>query len=59
VSRRSRELEFNLEWGDLAQYNSEVSRGITHTPEYVEKMRRKQEDYNLWLRVKYPNVRRI
>jgi len=45
VSRRDRELEFNLKWGDLATYNSEKSRGIVHTPEWVEKMRLKQEEY--------------
>ena len=31
---------------ELAEYNSRVSRGVLHTPEYVEKMRRLQEQYN-------------
>jgi hypothetical protein len=46
VSRRDRELEFNLEWGDLATYNSEKARGIVHTPEWVKKMAWKQKAYN-------------
>ena len=41
-----RELEFNIRWGDLATYNSEKSRGIVHTPEWVEQMRVKQERYD-------------
>jgi hypothetical protein len=41
-----RDLEFNRLWGDLAQYNSEVARGITHTPEYDTKMKQKQQLYN-------------
>lgn len=45
---RRRELEFNRQWGDLATYNTEVAHGIVHTPEYDEKMRLKQVDYDRW-----------
>lgn len=34
--------EYNL----LATYNSEVARGIIHTKEYVEKMKKLQKEYN-------------
>lgn len=45
-----REREFQERWGDLATYNSEVARGIVHTPEYDAKMREKQKQYNeQWL----------
>lgn len=46
VARR-RELEFNLKWGDLAQYNAEVARGIVHTPEWDHRMAIKQQEYNV------------
>lgn len=47
------EEEFNRRWGDLAIYNAEKGRGIVHTPEYVEKMREKQEQYYLYLEREY------
>lgn len=34
------------EFTDLATYNSEVARGIVHTPEWVEAMRNQQERFN-------------
>ncbi len=32
-------------WDELAGYNDRVSKGIVHTPEYVERMRREQEAF--------------
>lgn len=37
--------EFNRRWGDLATYNAEKGRGIMHTPEWIERMIIKQEQY--------------
>lgn len=37
--RRHEPYEFDA----LATYNAEVARGIAHTPEWVERMRREQE----------------
>ena len=34
------------EFEALAQYNSEKSRGIMHSPEYSEAMKKLQEKYN-------------
>ena len=34
------------EYDILAQYNAEVMRGILHTPEWKEKMRRIQKEYD-------------
>lgn len=34
------------EFDALAKFNSEVARGIVHTPEWVEKMRLEQERFN-------------
>lgn len=48
--REQRELEFNLRWGGLAIYNSEVARGIVHTKEYDENMARIQEEYEKYLK---------
>ena len=47
--RREAELEFDRVWGDLAVYNSEVARGIVHTPEWDTKMAQKQSAYNEWV----------
>jgi len=33
---------------DLAVYNSERARGLVHTPEYQEKMKREQELFNAY-----------
>ena len=44
--RRQRELDWDLQWGDLAQFNTEVRRGVTHTPEYCATMAEKQARYN-------------
>jgi hypothetical protein len=34
----------------LAAYNTEVSRGLAHTPEYQERMRLLQTDFDVWRR---------
>lgn len=46
MRRRQREQEFNSQWGDLATYNAEVSRGIVHTSEYDARMVLKQAEWN-------------
>ena len=33
----------------LAQYNTEVHRGVAHTPEWDSQMRYLQADFNDWL----------
>lgn len=30
-------------WDQLADYNARVAKGIVHTPQYAERMRREQE----------------
>jgi hypothetical protein len=35
-------------WSRLAAYNSEVSRGIVHTPEYDAKMAEEQRQFDAW-----------
>ena len=37
-----------FEWDELATYNSEVARGIVHTPEWKEKMAREQRRFRDW-----------
>lgn len=33
-------------WDELAAYNDRVSKGIVHTPEYTERMRREQARFD-------------
>jgi hypothetical protein len=47
VSRRRRERE-PFEFMELATYNSEVARGLLHTPEWKAKMAAEQERFNRW-----------
>jgi hypothetical protein len=47
MRRRTRELEFQSQWGDLATYNAEVHRGIVHTEEWQAKMAEKQAAYDI------------
>lgn len=49
--RRRRQLRenlraFQLHWGELADYNAEVSRGVVHTPEYQARMAQRQAAWN-------------
>ena len=37
----------------LADYNSEVSRGIVHTAEYDAAMAELQAEFNAWIRATY------
>lgn len=47
--RRKNELAFNSTWGDLANYNTERSRGVVHTAEKDAEMAAKQAAYDQWL----------
>lgn len=38
------------EYDSLAKFNSEVARGLVHTPEWTDKMMRLQAKYNLALK---------
>jgi hypothetical protein len=38
--------KWDEKFSPLATYNSEVSRGILHSVEYSEKMRKLQKEYN-------------
>lgn len=42
------ERDFERDWGDLSRYNSEISRGVVHTPEVDRMMARKQVAYQAW-----------
>ncbi len=44
--RTVREVFWEERFGSLATYNSEVARGIVHTPEWIQKMADMQSDYN-------------
>lgn len=46
MHRNEMERRFNARWGDLAEYNAEVSRGYVHTPEHAAAMRKKQQQYD-------------
>ena len=46
VGRAPREEFWEQRFNALATYNSEVSRGLVHTPEYVRRMAVMQADYN-------------
>jgi hypothetical protein len=37
---------------ELAEYNTRVSKGIVHTPEYVERMRLEQEAFDKWTKTR-------
>jgi hypothetical protein len=39
-------MEWNMRWGDLAQYNTEKAHGIVHTPEYDRLMAEKKVRFN-------------
>ena len=43
------------EFADLATYNSEVARGIVHTPEWDARMAEDQERFNKQQRELYPD----
>lgn len=49
------EIEFN----QLAKYNSEVARGIMHTEEWKQKMAQLQKTYNDELDKEFPNGYKI
>ncbi len=38
--------KWNSEFDKLANYNSEVVRGLAHTPEWKEKMKELQKEFN-------------
>jgi len=44
--RTVREVFWEERFNSLATYNSEVARGIVHTPEWIQKMADMQSDYN-------------
>jgi hypothetical protein len=46
-------------WDQLARYNAEVSRGLVHTPEYVERMRLEQEAFNAERRAEWEAEPRV
>jgi hypothetical protein len=46
--RKRRAFEFESNWGALATYNTEVARGLVHTPEWKAKMAEKQREYAVW-----------
>lgn len=46
VGRAPREEFWEVRFDALAAYNSEVARGIVHTPEWDQAMSRVQADYN-------------
>ena len=35
---------------ELAEYNSRVSKGIVHTEEYSERMRKLQKEFDEWIK---------
>ncbi len=43
----------------LAQYNSERTRGIQHTPAWIEEMRALQADFDDWLAQRYSTLDEI
>ena len=53
--RRSDPFE-RYEFGDLATYNSEVARGIVHTPEWDARMAEDQARFNKQQRDLYPDA---
>jgi hypothetical protein len=56
MRRRERERMWDDQWGDLATYNSEVSRGIVHTAEYDARMAEKQAAFVEYQRSQYPDL---
>jgi len=40
--------EWEAKFGILATYNAEVVRGLVHTPKFVKRMKRLQQEYNTW-----------
>lgn len=43
---RRLQRDFDAQWGELARYNSEVARGILHTPEHRERMALQQAAFD-------------
>lgn len=48
IFRKRKEVKFPQEFEELAVYNSEVHRGIIHTKEWVERMRKLSTEFTLW-----------
>lgn len=53
VRRAPHEEFWEQRFNELATYNSEVSRGLCHTPEWKERMAKMQADYHAKMQRRY------
>ena len=52
------ELKWKPEYDALALYNAEIKRGLVHTADYMNKMKRVQEAYNEELLKEYESCKK-